>query len=384
MNKNLDKPSSETSDKASSKASSETSDKASSKASSKASDKASRKDSSKASSKVSDKDSGKAFEEWVHGCINPTHKNIDILGVDNQLPFTKELDGIIIKEDGTIIIIEAKSGSLVAIIADFPKKLKLLDFHNNSIMSTTIGELEANKVGGVHYYIGTKFEPSQLNILLKMFMGSFVKKMDFSRFILEGDKIIIPLTEDSKHLFFEFCSFFINKIESGFLKVFQMNAENEFEEITFEIISSICKLIENPPLFQIPMNEVINAIANMFIDNCTSTKEVSGFLKNSKPIKLRNLIIDKPILVKVILSIIEESPHNYFVVEDFFILDKEKLEKNNQKLNPSHLGVLYSELREYQHKVNLRIPKELRDYILSHNFEIPAHTWNAFCSEQGL
>ena len=65
-------------------------------------------------------------------------------------------------------------------------------------------------------------------------------------------------------------------------------------------------------------------------------------------------------------------------------LDKEKLERNNQKLDSSHLIVLCSELREYQHKVNLRIPKELRDYILPHNSEIPIHTWNAFCSEQSL
>lgn len=353
MNKNLDKPSSE--------------------ASSKASDKASRKD------------SGKAFEDCVLEYTKPTHENVNISGVDNQLQFTKELDGIIIKEDGTIIIIEAKSGSLVAIIADFPKKLKLLDyFHKDPIMETSAGKLDSSKVGGIHYYIGTKFEPSQLNILLKMFMGNFVKEMNFSGFIVKRDKFIIPLTEDSKHLFFEFCSFFNKQIQSGFLKVFQMNAENEFEDITSEIISSIRELIENPPLFQIPINEVINAIANMFIDNCTSTKEVSGFFKNSKSIILRNLTINKQNLLRVILSIIEESPHNYFVVEDLFILDKEKLEKNNQKLDPGYLRVLYSELRKYQQEINLRIPKELRDYILPHNCEIPAHTWDAFCSEQDL
>ena len=338
----------------------------------------------KASCKASSEASkGKDFEDLVQRYTNPTQKNVDILDVDNKLQFTKELDGII-KENDKIIIIEAKSGSLVAIIADFPKKLKLLDFHKDSIMKTSIGDLDPSKVEGIHYYIGTKFEPSQLYILLKMFMGNFVKEMDFSRFIVKQDKFIIPLTEDSKHLFSEFCSFFNKQIQSGFLKVFQMNAENKFENITSEIISSISELIENPPLFQIPINEVINAIANMFIENCTSIKEVSGFFKNFKSIILRNLIIDKPILVKVILSIIEESRHNYFVVEDLFILDKEKLERNNQKLDSSHLIVLCSELREYQHKVNLRIPKELRDYILPHNSEIPIHTWNAFCSEQSL
>ena len=373
MNEILDKASDKASGKASSEVSGKSSDKASGKASCKASDKASRKD------------SGKAFEDCVLEYTKPTHENVNISGVDNQLQFTKELDGIIIKENGDIVIIEAKSGSLVAIIADFPKKLKLLDyFHKDPIMETTAGKLDSSKVGGIHYYIGTKFEPSQLYILLKMFMGNFVKEMDFSGFIVKRDKIIIPLTEDSKHLFFEFCSFFNKQIQSGFLKVFQMIAENKFEDITSEIISSTRELIEKPPLFQIPMNEFINAIANMFIDNCTSTKEVSGFFKNSKPIKLRNLIIDKPILVKVILSIIEESPHSYFLVEDLFNFGKEKLEKNNQKLDPGHLRVLYSELLKYQQEINLRIPKELRDYILPHNCEIPIHTWNAFCSEQSL
>jgi hypothetical protein len=341
--------------------------------------KASSEASGKASSEVS---KGKAFEDWVHECINPPHKNVNILGVDNKLQFTKELDGIIIKEDDDIIIIEAKSGSLIAIIADFPKKLKLLDYHKDSIMKTSIGDLDPSRVKSVHYYIGTKFEPSQLYILLKMFMGNFVKEMDFSRFIVKRDKFIIPLTEDSKHLFSEFCSFFNKQIQSGFLKVFQMNAENKFEDITSEIISSIRELIEKPPLFQIPINEVINAIANMFIENCTSTREAYGFFDNFKLIKLRNLIIDKSILVKVILNMIEESPHNYFLLKDLF--NKEKLEKNNQKLHSNHLIVLCSELREYQHKVNLRIPKELRDYILLDNYDVPSHTSKASCSEQSL
>ena len=191
MNEILDKASGKASGKASSEVSTGKSlDKVSEKASSEASAKAS----GKASCKASRKDSGKAFEDCVLEYTKPTHENVNISGVDNQLQFTKELDGIIIKEDGTIIIIEAKSGSLVAIIADFPKKLKLLDFHKDSnIISTDIVELRANKVKGVHYYIGTKFEPSQLYILLKMFMGNFVKEMDFSGFIVKRDKIIIPL-----------------------------------------------------------------------------------------------------------------------------------------------------------------------------------------------